>query len=114
MCWVIYRATNDPSVFTITEKAPAMAFSWLKAPTSDFTFKAQVKVLVGAFNQKKALVGAFFVIVKTDGSFAALVEYPACVTAWRTHLYSCQLQTNSVRKQKRRAIYVCKVETCST
>ena len=25
------------------------------------------------FNQEKALVGAFFVIVKTDGSFAALV-----------------------------------------
>ena len=24
------RAANDPSVFTITEKAPARAFSWLK------------------------------------------------------------------------------------
>ena len=32
-----------------------------------------VKALVGIFNQEKALVGAFFVIVKTDGSFAALV-----------------------------------------
>ena len=36
-----------------------------------------VKALVGAFNQEKALVGAFSVIVKTDcetdGSFAALV-----------------------------------------
>ena len=32
-----------------------------------------VKVLVGAFNQEKALVWAFSVIVKTDGSFAALV-----------------------------------------
>ena len=32
-----------------------------------------VKVLVGTFNQKKALVGAFSVIVKTDGSFAALI-----------------------------------------
>ena len=31
-----------------------------------------MKVLVGAFNQEKALVGAFSVIVKTDGSFAAL------------------------------------------
>ena len=30
-------------------------------------------MLVGAFNQEKALVGAFSVIVKTDGSFAALV-----------------------------------------
>ena len=25
------RATNDPSVFTITEKAPTRALSWLKA-----------------------------------------------------------------------------------
>ena len=37
-----------------------------------------MKVLVGAFNQEKALVGAFSVIVKTDyeteGSSAALVE----------------------------------------
>ena len=27
-------------VFTITEKAPTMAFSWLKAPTSAFIFKS--------------------------------------------------------------------------
>ena len=32
-----------------------------------------MKVLVDAFNQDKALVGSFSVIVKTDGSFAALV-----------------------------------------
>ena len=32
-----------------------------------------VKGLVGAINQEKALVGAFSVIVKTDGSFTALV-----------------------------------------
>ena len=31
-----------------------------------------MKVLVGTFNQEKALVGAFSVIVKTDGSFAAV------------------------------------------
>ena len=32
-----------------------------------------MKVLVGAFNQEKALVGAFSVIVKTDcGTFGAL------------------------------------------
>ena len=31
-----------------------------------------MKVVVAAFNQEKALVGAFSVIVKTDGSFAAL------------------------------------------
>ena len=29
-------------------------------------------VLVGDFNQEKALVGAFSVIVKTDGAFATL------------------------------------------
>ena len=31
-----------------------------------------MRALVGAHNQEKALVGAFSVIVKTDGSFAAL------------------------------------------
>ena len=31
-----------------------------------------MKALEGAFNQEKALVGVFCVIVKTDGSFAAL------------------------------------------
>ena len=31
-----------------------------------------MKALVGTFNQEKVLVGAFSVIVKTDGSFAAL------------------------------------------
>ena len=29
---VITRAANDPSLFTITEKAPTRAFSWMKAP----------------------------------------------------------------------------------
>ena len=29
--------------FVITEKAPAMAFSWLKAPTSAFTFKTLLR-----------------------------------------------------------------------
>ena len=32
-----------------------------------------VKALVFAFYQKEALVGAFSVILKTDGSFAALI-----------------------------------------
>ena len=31
------------SVFTITEKAPTRAFSWLKAPTSTFTFKTLIR-----------------------------------------------------------------------
>ena len=34
----------------------------------------KVKALLDAFNQEKALVGAFSVIVKTDGSFAALID----------------------------------------
>ena len=34
----------------------------------------KVYALVGVFNQEKALVGAISVIVKTDGSFAALVD----------------------------------------
>ena len=37
-----------------------------------------MKALVGAFNQEKALVGAFSVIVKTDRSFTALILRP-CV-----------------------------------
>ena len=46
-------------------------------PASQFNYHIyhsvlNVKVLEGVFNQEKALVGAFFVIVKTDGSFAAL------------------------------------------
>ena len=46
------RAANDPSVFTITEKAPnrTRAFSWLKVPNSAFLFK---KVL--RHNAKRAL-----------------------------------------------------------
>ena len=39
-----------------------------------------MKALVGTFNQEKALVEAFSVIVKTDGSFAALVKCVPSVT----------------------------------
>ena len=38
------------SVFTITEKAPTRALSWLKAPTSAFTFKTLLR-----HNVKKTL-----------------------------------------------------------
>ena len=40
----------------------------------------KVKGLLGAFN----LVGAFSVIVKTDGSFSALIMYAGCalVLGW--------------------------------
>ena len=34
---------NVPEEFTITEKAPTRAFSWLKAPTSAFTFKTLLR-----------------------------------------------------------------------
>ena len=40
---IMIIAANDPSfsqlVYTITEKAPTRAFSWLKAHTSGFTLK---------------------------------------------------------------------------
>ena len=39
-----------------------------------------MKALLGTFNQEKDLVGAFSVIVKTDGSLAALAESEA--VAW--------------------------------
>ena len=42
VCMVI-RAANDPSVFTVTEKARTRAFSYFKAPTSVFTFKALLR-----------------------------------------------------------------------
>ena len=39
----IYTISHSQSVFTITEKAPTRAFSWLKAPTSAFTFKTLLR-----------------------------------------------------------------------
>ena len=45
--WSWWEVVNDPSVpqwvFTITEKDPTRAFSWLKAPTSAFTFKTLLR-----------------------------------------------------------------------
>ena len=75
---------------TITEKAPTRTFSWLKAPTSAFTFKTLLRhyakrsltprsfnmklgpgrkshkgrAAIIAYNQEKVLVGAFSVIVQ--------------------------------------------------
>ena len=57
------------------EKVPTRVFSWLKALTSVFTFKKllrhyakwalalALKGIVADFNQEKALVGAFSVII---------------------------------------------------
>ena len=46
-CLHTISAADGPSVsqsvFTITEEAPTSAFSWLKAPTSDFTFKTLLR-----------------------------------------------------------------------
>ena len=46
--WLVSTAWNEgypnvPEEFTITEKAPTRAFSWLKAPTSAFTFKTLLR-----------------------------------------------------------------------
>ena len=38
-----YDSSVSQSVFTITEKAPTRAFSWLKVPTSAFTFKTLLR-----------------------------------------------------------------------
>ena len=41
---VLGSAPSVPQpVFTITEKAPTRVFSWLKAPTSAFTFKTLLR-----------------------------------------------------------------------
>ena len=59
-------------VFTIMEEAPNSVLN--------------VKALEGTFNQEKALVGAFSIIIKpidADGSFAALIkcsqQYTECI-----------------------------------
>ena len=40
---IITSAANDPTVFTITEKAPSMAFSQLKVPRA-VTFKKLLRL----------------------------------------------------------------------
>ena len=40
---------------------------------SQFNSVLNLTAIVGTFNQKEALVGTFFIIVKNYGSFAALV-----------------------------------------
>ena len=78
-CSLAARAANEPSVKLLQSrvKKPTRAFSWLKTPTSAFTFKTLLrhyakwvlihgKVLVSTFNQEKTLIEAFSVIVKTS------------------------------------------------
>ena len=54
-----------------------------------------MKVLVCAFNQEKTQVEAFSVIVKTDGSFAALVFTLLIIT----HCTESQLDPATTRHQ---------------
>ena len=58
---VASRASNEgypkvPKEFTITEKAPTRAFSWLKAATTTFKFKTLLRHYDYA---KHALTGGF-------------------------------------------------------
>ena len=39
LAWILELQTKVREDFTMTEKAPTRAFSWLKSPTSTFTFK---------------------------------------------------------------------------
>ena len=104
------RAANDPSVFTIMKKAPSnRAFPWLRAPSSPFTFEDMIKIkhlkTVSRRKNKcpycvlneKALERAFSVIMKTDGSFAALPQteykWQNSVLTWRN------IQTSAQRRQ---------------
>ena len=56
------RASNEVRDYiTITEKAPNRAFSWLKAPTSIFTFNMHFRLALA--------LTLFFVIVKCSRTF---------------------------------------------
>ena len=52
-----------------------------------------VKVIVGAFSQEKALVGAFSVIVKTD---CRTESYTALVFVFSNNLYSAFRNSNGL------------------
>ena len=46
---------------------------WVHVPIYHSVLNVKVLVVLGAFNQEKVLVEAFSMIIKTNGSFAALV-----------------------------------------
>ena len=51
-----------------------------------------VNVVVGAFNQEKALVGVFSMIVKTDDSFAALILTVPVIQQYCTlYIFLCRV-----------------------
>ena len=60
--------TNPPVPFLLTVVSQTQFHVYLPWVSG----LLNVDALVGAFNQEKTLVGAFSMIVKTDGSFAAL------------------------------------------
>ena len=49
----VKRSIGSTTCCTITEKAPTRAFSWLKAPTSAFTFKTLLRHYAMGTRQKK-------------------------------------------------------------
>ena len=64
--------TNPPIPYDLCVGVP---ISRLRGLMPIYHSVLNMKALVGAFNQEKALVGALSVIVKTDGSFAALTSH---------------------------------------
>ena len=60
-----------------------------------------VKVLVGTFNQEKALVGAFSVIVKSDVEpmehYTTTQHYKHSCSCWLEHWLSCSLLPRLLR-----------------
>ena len=73
-----------------------------------------MKELVGAFNQVKALVGAFFVIVKTDcetdGSYAALFCALNCCRAPGNSTFLCSTSHQSFNFAGRKTNVKCEVK----
>ena len=66
--------TNPPISYDMTFASASqfhVYLAWVNPQHSALCLN--VKALVSTFNQEKALVGAFSVIVTTDGSFAALI-----------------------------------------
>ena len=74
MMWIsaVKRSIGSITVCTITEKAPTRAFSWLKAPTSAFTFKTLLRHYA-----KRALTPLSLMIIASQtlvGAFSVIVQ----------------------------------------
>ena len=77
MKWAALRINANPYDLYV-----GIRISHLHTSTYHESFSVLI-ALVGSFNKEEALVGAFLVIVNTDGSFAALLLTWVMVT-WRT------------------------------